>query len=979
MKCEASLGSDDKLSSATQCRERTCQKFVMDATPGQSQIVKFGLFEVDLERRELRKSGVRFKLHEQPFQILTLLLDRAGDLVTREEIRQSLWPGNTFVEFDNGLNVAVTKLRTALSDNADNPRFVETVPKRGYRFVAPVTVTSRIAPASVPPETTAPGIAVPALPHILSASPTLPVTARHPTEGRWAVGLTVIIIIIVILAGFGAYRERASFAGRASAKSVSTLARVSLRPSVAVLGFKNLTGQADSAWISTALTEMLATELATGQKLHVIPGENVARARMEIPIPDSSTFSPETLKKVRDNLGSDFVLAGSYTLLTDQPQPRIRVDLTLQNSAAGETIASVSETGNKNDLFQLASEAGRELRQKLGAGNLSLAEAATVRKTFSEDPKAARLYAEGLARMRVFESMEARDLLAEAVAIDPSNAKAHSALAAAWSMLGYDATARDQAKLAFDQTADLSREDQLSIEGQYRELTHEWPRAVDVYRTLWGFFPDNVDYALRLTKTQVTAGQPKDALLVTADLRKLPARLGEDARIDVQEAVADISTGEFQKATTAAETASRKARATGARLLEAQASMIEARALERLGQSAKSLQASDRSISLFQEAGDLRGVAVSTLFQGDVRYDAGNFKEAIDSFQTALALYSKIGTQTGMGASFERIGNVFYEEGKLADAKSNYERALAIEREIGDKRAIPSQLGNIAGVLDALGNLSAARKMQEESLAGFRENNDQRGVASTLNNLAGLQLELGDLSAAEKNFGDSQLIDQKINYKRGEAYGLYGSGDVHLAQNKLAASRADYEKALAIAHDLGSENQGAQFKVGLARLALEEGHFAEAETMVRDSLAQFEKDHTDSDAAWANAVLARILLAQRKLPEAAGIAERAVALSLPSASRTPHFEAALADSRVKALSGHAATAVKELDSSIAQAHRDGNLSYEFELRLTRAEIAAGTDNAAANRARLVELEREARSHGFLLVAAKATKQLGASS
>ena len=89
--------------------------------------------------RELRKGGIKIKLHDQPFQILTLLLERAGETVTREEIQERLWPGNTFVEFDNGLNVAVKKLRTALCDDAERPRFVETVPRRGYRFIAPVS------------------------------------------------------------------------------------------------------------------------------------------------------------------------------------------------------------------------------------------------------------------------------------------------------------------------------------------------------------------------------------------------------------------------------------------------------------------------------------------------------------------------------------------------------------------------------------------------------------------------------------------------------------------------------------------------------------------------------------------------------------------------------------------------------------------------------------------------------------------------
>jgi len=102
------------------------------------RVVRFGSFEVDLQEGKLTKAGVRIHLQGQPLQILVLLLERPGQLVTREEIRQKLWARDTFVEFDDALNTAVRKLRTALNDAADNPRFLETVPRRGYRFVAPV-------------------------------------------------------------------------------------------------------------------------------------------------------------------------------------------------------------------------------------------------------------------------------------------------------------------------------------------------------------------------------------------------------------------------------------------------------------------------------------------------------------------------------------------------------------------------------------------------------------------------------------------------------------------------------------------------------------------------------------------------------------------------------------------------------------------------------------------------------------------------
>ena len=109
----------------------------MEATD-RTRRVRFDAFDVDMRAGEVRKHGIRLKLHRQPFQVLTLLLEHPGDVVTREELRQKLWPGDTFVDFDTGLNSAVKKLRDALCDSAEEPRYIETLPRRGYRFIAQV-------------------------------------------------------------------------------------------------------------------------------------------------------------------------------------------------------------------------------------------------------------------------------------------------------------------------------------------------------------------------------------------------------------------------------------------------------------------------------------------------------------------------------------------------------------------------------------------------------------------------------------------------------------------------------------------------------------------------------------------------------------------------------------------------------------------------------------------------------------------------
>src|SRR5690348_8211453 len=112
--------------------------------PSPGQVVRFGAFEVDLISGELHKNGTRIRLQEQPFRVLAMLLERPGEMVAREDLHSQLWPGDTFVDFDHGLNTAVNKLREALGDAAANPRFVQTVARRGYRFIAPVQMNGNL-------------------------------------------------------------------------------------------------------------------------------------------------------------------------------------------------------------------------------------------------------------------------------------------------------------------------------------------------------------------------------------------------------------------------------------------------------------------------------------------------------------------------------------------------------------------------------------------------------------------------------------------------------------------------------------------------------------------------------------------------------------------------------------------------------------------------------------------------------------------
>jgi TolB-like protein len=188
---------------------------------------------------------------------------------------------------------------------------------------------------------------------------------------------------------------------------------------VAVLGFKNLTGRPDVEWLSTALSEMLTTELAAGGAVRTVAGENVARMKVDLAIPDADSYAPETLARIRKILAAKYVILGSYLDLGKPSGGQVRLALRVQDTEAGQTLASLSVKGTEDKLDELASRAGADLREKLGVQTLTAAEASRAQAALPSNPEAARLYAEGLAKLRLFDTKAARELLERSVA-DPS-------------------------------------------------------------------------------------------------------------------------------------------------------------------------------------------------------------------------------------------------------------------------------------------------------------------------------------------------------------------------------------------------------------------------------------------------------------------------------------------------------------------------------------------------------------------------------
>jgi DNA-binding winged helix-turn-helix (wHTH) protein/tetratricopeptide (TPR) repeat protein/TolB-like protein len=910
---------------------------VMQASESCPRTRGFGVFELDLRAAELRKHGVRIKLQEQPFQILSLMLEHPGEVVSRDELRKKLWPAHTFVDFDRSLNKAMTKLRAALGDSADSPRYVETIPRHGYRFLAPVhvphdeaTTTRSSESHSVEGRRKIQALAVEREAPRFSLFP-----LRFRTRGgrKRLYGVVVTASVAILSALIYVRIHQPVVLGGSSAMP-------SPRASVAVLGFRNLSRDSQEAWLSTAFSDWLTTELTAGEHVRAIPAESVARMKMELALPDLDSLSRESLTRIRKNVGTDFVVVGSYAMLGAKSEGQIRLDLRLQDTRGGETIGAFSETGTKNHLLDLVSRAGEHLRTKLGVRAVTSEEAAEVAIALPSKSETARLYSEGLVRLRAFDALRARDLLRNAIAVEPGYALSHAALATAWAQLGHDENARAEAKKAFDLSSSLSRAERLLVEGRYRETSRDWNKAADIYRALFEFFPDNLEYGLALATAEYRANKWKDTLTTIAALRKLPAPLRDDPRIDLAEQDAARSLGDTKRSEAALTRAAEKAHAAGASLLLAKTRLGQAWLFENLGRFSEVEAAVREAKQLYIAANDRGGVAEATTLGAIALKNQGDYLGAKKDYEEVLVLYRQIGNRTGLAAENDNIGDILVYLGDLEGARHGYEAALAIYHELGD----------------------------------------QNGEALAKNGLGDVFLAMGNHRKAMEMFEGSLEICGRIGNRGRQAGALDGKARVHRLQGDLAQAHKEETEARAIFEEIGDKTEVAHVDLRLAELFLDEGKNEQAALSARRAADVFEKTKGTSDEASANLLLARTLLVNGRIADARKSVDQVMRVATETHNRELELSAALTAARVGAATGSYSEineSLRRIDRVIAGASTTRLEGIMLEARLAKGEIEMGTADSSAGRAYLEALQQDAVKEGFELIAQKASAALHA--
>jgi eukaryotic-like serine/threonine-protein kinase len=382
-------------------------------------ILRFGTFEVDMRAGELRKQGVRIKLQEQPFHVLTVLLQRPGEVVTREELRNQNWPADTFVDFDNSLNTAINKLREALGDSADNPRFIETLPRRGYRFIAPVMSDERKTPA---------------------------ITA---TGWKLVVPVAVAVFLAILMGGALLWRSRQ---GR----------RLTEKDTIVLADFTNTTG--DPVFDDT-LKQGLQVQLEQSPFLNILSEQKVAQTLGLMGRSPEQRLTPELARDLCQRVGSKATLTGTISSLGTH----YVIGLNAVNCETGDTLGSEqAEADSREHVLRSLGESSTKMRRKLGESLPSIQRFdAPIEQVTTSSLEALHAYGLGMKNKSANKDAESIPFFKRAIELDPNFASAYAMLTLCYVNLGEQVLAADNAKKAFALRDRVGEREKLRISAFY--------------------------------------------------------------------------------------------------------------------------------------------------------------------------------------------------------------------------------------------------------------------------------------------------------------------------------------------------------------------------------------------------------------------------------------------------------------------------------------------------------------------------------
>lgn len=738
------------------------------------------------------------------------------------------------------------------------------------------------------------------------------------------------------------------------------------RPAVAVLRFHMLSQNSDEAWLGTALAEMLSAHLGIDGSLRVIPAERILEAQRDlITTQEATSLGSTTLRSLRDRLGTDYVVSGSFSSGSGDG---LDLNVYLQDTRLGDHSASLPMNGVQSELQKLVEETATRLRRQLGVATVSQQQALQLEAVISDDPEAREAYTRGLEKLRAYDAAGARTELQRAIAEDPSHALAHLALSQAQAALGYDELAQKSARDAYEllERKELPREHELSIDANYYEQFHDWDAAIETYRLLRDYHKDNIDHGLKLIDILLDADRSAEAVEILKSLQTRAAGTFADPRIDLAQAKIAREQGEWSLQLSAADRVLERARAQQARSLQAEAQLQRGWALLRLGRTAESRRALHEARVGYEAIGD-RGQAARCIAELAVLDDrSGDLLGAEQHHQEALSIFRDIKDVENISRTLNNLAVLKRQQGQLAAALKLLEEAAELARGSGNTERLMWAQENTSTVLLRLGRLPEARLYAEEALQLAERSGNASGRIWALHDLGMADLTAGQLDQAETELRQGLSLASDSDSEHQEAYLYQALGRLLHLRDRLEEAEDAFEQALELRSQLEQSTNLAETQLLIGCLFLTLNRMPEAEALALQARPILDQQERADELALVDALLAQALAHQDRHEEANQALARARQLALGSESPQVRiyveFTVVLNDYLNDDYSG-----LQQRFTELEQeARRFGLVVLEQDLLLAHAIVELSSGNINAGQARLNELIQGAHSEQFAL-------------
>ncbi len=601
---------------------------------------------------------------------------------------------------------------------------------------------------------------------------------------------------------------------------------------------------------------------------------------------------------------------------------------------------------------------------------LTSTESEEVKLALPSNPAAARLYAEGLAKSRLYDNVAASELYQRVIRLQPEFAPAYSAIAMAWFALGHDAKATDALTKAVNLAHNLPQPVRLETKARYRELTGDWTQAIEIYSRLQQSYPDNLDYGLELARAQDSLGNSVEAAATIATLRKSSLINQDDPRIDLTDARIAEHLGEFKRQLAVAETAAGKSERIGARLQLARAKLFEGYASEDLGDFRGASDAYAVAKKTFGEYGDLDDSAVAAVGIGTSLLKQGDIAGAKRTFLQALNVFRKNGDQAGLAVGLSNLGESYEAEGDLPRAESLERASLAIRVKLNKKGKHELIMCNLAMLLEHQGKFGDAKSMLEPLAEHLRSAGKKSLLGYAVQTLGSIAEAQGDMPAALRMQQEAASLFKDTGDKKEYAGAERSLGKAFLREADFVSSKHALSEAFSVDRDIGAQSDAALGQVELAEVALAQGGPVDMAAL-QSAVNELRQQKMTDDEIEGEIVLARENIRQGRTGEAAKILGQTAALSAKSYDPTVRFDVALAIAHLRALQHRCEDASRTIRPALLTAVAVGCVRCQFEARLELGEIEIQAGSAERGRAELHEIANDAGSRGFRLIAEQA--------